>query len=168
MTTGTKSLLFGVHQVFLHPYFVWRAWKQLYGPADWRTLVCIVVHDWGYWGCELMDDTEGEQHPYFAAKIAGRLFGPKWYDFCLDHSRHLAKKNGRTPSKLCWADKVSMSHDPMWFYLFRARLSGELAEYRYNARQYVHPWLPDSVWFSWLRARMVRLAAEQKLETEHP
>ena len=42
------------------------------------------------------------------------------------HSRRYAKVHGLEPSKLCWADKLSIMYDPEWFYLLRARASGEL------------------------------------------
>ncbi len=75
MKIGTKSLLFGAHQVFIHPIFVAWAWVKLYGwtwnPAHW---VAFVVHDWGYWGKPDMDGEQGESHPYLGAKILSFLF----------------------------------------------------------------------------------------------
>ena len=130
MKTGTKSLIFGVHQVFIHPIVVYRAWKALYGRPSWRELICIVIHDWGYWGKPNLDGPEGERHPEFAAGIATKLFGKRWGYLCLYHSRHYARAAGAEPSKLCWADKLSITYEPAWFYLLRARLSGELKELR--------------------------------------
>ncbi len=149
MKKGTKSLLFGVHQFIWHPFTVWRAWRILYGSnPSWRECVCIVIHDWGYIGCENMDDEKGELHPYWAANVAGRLFGPAFYDLVLLHSRHLAKKLGRPPSKLCWADKASMAFDPSWFYIPRALATGELQEYRRNAARvgFVGAEYPHEFW----------------------
>lgn len=75
MPIGTKSLLFGVHQIFIHPWFVALAWWKLYGfPYDPRLWVAFIVHDWGYWGCPNMDGPEGEWHPATGAKIMGWLF----------------------------------------------------------------------------------------------
>ena len=75
----------------------------------------------------------GMNHPELGAKIAGSLFGDAYYDLVLLHSWRLARKLGATPSKLCWADKASILFEPEWFYLLRARASGELAEYRDKA-----------------------------------
>lgn len=130
MKTGTKSLLFGVHQFLIHPIVVWIAWYKLYGFPDWRECFCIFIHDWGYFGKKNMDDEEGEKHPELAAKIAGFLFGDKYRNLCLYHSRHYARKFGADPSSLCWADKLSITYEKWWIYLPRALLSGELKEYR--------------------------------------
>lgn len=130
MKIGTKSLLFGVHQFAIHPWFVAWAWWRLYGfPLDPRLWVAFIIHDWGYWGKPNMDGPEGEQHPEFAARIAGRLFGPEWYYFCRYHSRFLAKLDGMPYSRLCVADKLAITLCPEWIYLPLARLSGELPEY---------------------------------------
>lgn len=133
MRLGTKSLLFGVHQVLWHPFTVWRAWKHLYGKPTWRECVCIIVHDWGYWGCHEIDGEDGRKHPLEGAAIAGFLFGKEYFDLVERHSRHRAKELGVEPSKLCWADKLSMRFEPQWFYLLRARATGEILEYRWNA-----------------------------------
>lgn len=130
MNKGTRSLLFGVHQVFIHPWFVAWAWWKLYGfPLDIRLWVAFVIHDWGYFGKPNMDGPEGEQHPVLAAKVMGFVFGEKWHDFCLYHSRFLAKKNGQQYSRLCVADKLAIGLTPTWLYLPLARASGELQEY---------------------------------------
>lgn len=149
MKVGTKSLLFGVHQIFIHPLWVALAWWQLYGfPFDPRLWVAFVVHDWGYWGCPEMDGTIGDRHPYLGARIMRRLFDKNtdnfdstwsseadvWYRFCLNHSRFLSKQNGQQPSKLCMADKLSLGLEPWWLYLPRAWASGELKEYMKSAQ----------------------------------
>lgn len=135
MTTGTKSLLFGVHQVLWHPITVLLAWIHLYGLPNWKELVCIIIHDWGYWGKAKMDDAEGETHPRWAAHKAMKWFGVEYFVLCLYHSRHYAKRHNKEPSRLCWADKLSFLYDPWWFYLPRAWLSGELTEYREMAEK---------------------------------
>lgn len=145
MNVGTKSLLFGVHQVFIHPFWVALAWWKLYGfPWDPRLWVAFVVHDWGYWGCPEMDGPKGDLHPYRGAEIMHFLFDtPRWSKgsvyiegsmfywrhFCLYHSRFLAKQHDQQPSKLCMADKLAMYYEPWWLYLPRAWASGELKEY---------------------------------------
>jgi len=144
MKVGTKSLLFGVHQVFIHPLLVALAWWKLYGfPFDPRLWVAFIVHDWGYWGCPEMDGPKGDLHPYVGARIMHAMFDgyaniamydmdlreSKWHDFCLYHSRFLAKQEGQQPSRLCMADKLSVGLEPWWMYLPRAWASGELKEY---------------------------------------
>lgn len=171
MTTGTKSLLFGVHQFLWHPVTVWLAWRQLYGRRPtWRETVCIVVHDWGYWGCDNMDGQRGSIHPVRGSVIANKLFGQEFGALVMWHSRTLAKRCGAKPSRLCWPDKMSMLFDPAPFYLFRARLSGELAEYRLNA--HVAGFMPltasDREWHAKLSAHLAakaRNAALGGLET---
>ena len=131
MRLGTKSLLFGGHQVLIHPWFVAAAWTQLYGfPWDPRLWVAFVVHDWGYWGKPNMDGPEGETHPKVGAWIMGRLFGQEWGDFCLLHSRFYARRLGRQTSRLCMADKLAVALTWLWMWLPMVRLTGELAEYR--------------------------------------
>ncbi len=127
---GSRSLLFGVHQFALHPFFVLIAWIKLYGWPSWRELICIVVHDWGYLGKPNMDGAEGMRHPEFGAYLVNRLFGSDYFYLILLHSRHYAKALNEEPSKLCWADKLSIAYEPWWLYIPRAWASGELKEYR--------------------------------------
>src|ERR1035441_7159720 len=118
MTRGTKSLLVGIHAFWLHWFFVAWAWIKLYGfPFDPRVWVAFVVHDFGYAGCESMDNAKGKQHPLVGARIMRFLFdhgfdvrlvkcatmrdwetivvpSTKWFDFCRYHSRSLAKLDG--------------------------------------------------------------------------
>ena len=133
MNIGTKSVLIGAHCFFLHPWFVARAWWQLYGfPYDPRLWVAFFVHDLGYWGKPNMDGDEGEQHPHFGAKLM-KLFGKKWHDLCLYHSRFLAKRDGKPFSRLCVADKLAIVLTPSWLYVPMAILTGEIHEYRKQA-----------------------------------
>lgn len=76
-----------------------------------------------------MDGQEGDLHPYLGADIMGVIFGWEWFNFCLSHSRFLAKKRCQPYSRLCVADKLSVAMEPAWLYLPRARASGELYEY---------------------------------------
>lgn len=130
MRIGTKSVLFGAHCFFIHPYLVALAWWKLYGfPFDPRLWVAFIVHDLGYWGKPNMDGPEGETHVLFGATLMYRLFGWEWHDLCLYHSRFYAKKNGEPFSRLCVADKLSIALEPWWLYLPRVILSGEVKEY---------------------------------------
>jgi hypothetical protein len=161
---GTKSLLVGVHAFWWHPITVWIAWVRLYKQLpDWRECCCILFHDWGYWGCETMDGKDGIEHPQLGAEIADFFFGWEYYTFVLYHSRHLAKQHNELPSLLCWPDKFSMMFDPMWFYLLRAELSGEIAEYKQNAIKggFVSPTCSDWEWLHWLRNRMAQMAKDE-------
>lgn len=130
MKTGTKSVLFGVHQFIWHPITVLLAWIDLYGWPNWKEVVCIFVHDLGYLGKEEMDGPDGNTHPELGAKIAGWLFGPEYRDLCLYHSRNYAQLSGVEPSKLCWSDKWSPMFDQLHLYWIRGVLSGEIAQYR--------------------------------------
>lgn len=153
MKVGQKSLLFGVHQFILHPLTVLLAWWKLYGCPSWPELVCIIIHDWGYWYASDMDGQKGELHPEVGARLAGRWFGPRYYDLVLYHSRHYARRVGAQPSKLCWADKLSIAYEQWWLYLPRAWLSGELKEYRKRAADagFIPLCESNKKWFLWVR-----------------
>lgn len=130
MRVGTKSVLFGVHCFAIHPVLLFIAWWRLFGfPFDPRLWVAFFVHDLGYIGKPNMDGPEGESHPYLGAKIMGWLFGEQWYWFSLLHSRYLAKKLRRQPSRLAIADKLVIAIEPSWLYLPRAIASGEINDY---------------------------------------
>jgi hypothetical protein len=164
MRIGTRSLLFGVHQFLWHPITVYIAWLKLYGRPNWRETICIAIHDWGYWGKPNMDGIEGERHPELAAEIAFRLFGIEYEHLCLFHSRHYARKCRQEPSQLCWADKLSIIYEPYWWYLFRARLSGELKEYRKVAAAagFIPLSASDREWFVWIKDKFEALGREQR------
>jgi len=130
MKIGTKSILFGVHQFAIHPWFVAWAWWRLYGfPWDPRLWIAFFLHDLGYWGKPNMNGPEGETHPNWAADVMGELFGAEWSVLCRYHSRFLAKKYRHDYSRLCVADKLALALTPAWLYLPLAKLSGELQEY---------------------------------------
>ena len=147
MQVGTKSVLYGAHCFLIHPFFVAAAWIKLYGfPWDPRLWIAFFVHDLGYWGKPNMDGPEGETHPELGSNIMGWLFDFTkvfyrdtinmtneelfyWSDFTRYHSRFLAKKENAKPSKLCFADKLSMCMEPDWLYMPRVRWSGEIEEY---------------------------------------
>jgi hypothetical protein len=154
MKIGTKSLLFGAHQVVLHPLFLALAWWRLYGfPWDPRLWVAFIVHDWGYWSKPNMDGDEGQRHPDLGGRIMARLFGPAWGDFTRLHSRYYAKIEGREPSRLCAADKLVLLITPRWIYLPLVQLTGEADEYRalYAAWRGV-PSVTIDEWYDGLRA----------------
>jgi hypothetical protein len=130
MRVGTKSVIFGVHSILVHPFFVAWAWAKLYGfPWDPRLWAAFFVHDLGYLRKPNMEGPEGQQHVLLGSRIMGWLFGPEWRDFVLCHSRHWAESVGKRYSKLCLADKLAFVLTPASLYLPMARLSGELREY---------------------------------------
>jgi hypothetical protein len=82
MRVGTKSVLFGAHCFFIHPFFVAAGWWTLYGfPWDPRLLAAFFLHDLGYIQKENMDGPEGEEHVHLGARIMGLIFGRSWADF---------------------------------------------------------------------------------------
>ena len=147
MKIGTKSVLFGAHCFFLHPWFVAAGWWKLFGfPWDPRLWVAFFVHDIGYWGKPNMDGPEGEAHVELGARIMQRLFDRdrfgmgdaaryRWHDFSLLHSRYYAKRFGLPVSRLCYADKLSFALTPWWLYLPMVTATGEILEYLKNAQK---------------------------------
>lgn len=136
MKIGTKSVLYGAHCAIIHPWFVALAWWKLYGfPFDPRLWIAFFVHDLGYIGKPNMDGKEGEAHPYWGACLMGFLFGKKWFDFTLYHSRFLAKRNNAQYSKLCVADKYAFILTPRWLYLPMVNWTGEIYEYMKHANR---------------------------------
>lgn len=134
MKIGTKSILFGAHCFFLHPFFVALAWIKLYGfPFSIPIWVSFFVHDIGYWGKPNIDGPEGETHPYKGAYMMEFLFGSHWYWFTLFHSRFLARKWQRPYTRLCVADKYAFVITPTWLYLPMVKLSGEVKEFMQKA-----------------------------------
>ncbi len=130
MTIGTRSVLFGAHQFMIHPFVLAWAWWKLYGfPWDPRLWVAFFVHDLGYLGKPNMDGVEGESHPILGAQIMARLFGMKWGEFTLLHSRYFANRVGKPVSKLCVADKLAIVITPSWLYIPMVSMTGELTEY---------------------------------------
>lgn len=140
MTIGTKSILYGAHAFWLHPWFVAWGWTKLYGfPWDPRLWVVFIIHDLGYWGKPNMDGKEGEDHPRWGANLADRWFtkpdesswidGKSWYWFVWCHSRYCARKVGILPSRLCFADKLAFGLTPSWIYIPMVWLTGEWQEY---------------------------------------
>lgn len=157
MKIGTKSVLFGVHQFLWHPWTVGLAWRRLFKAwPTWREWVCIFVHDLGYCGKPNMDGPEGRMHPEFGGQCAERWLGGHYAALTFFHSREYAKLAGEKPSKLCWADKYSVLCEWRWFYLLRARLSGEVHEFRDNAPEYTQP-ERDIFWLNWYRTKVRNL-----------
>jgi hypothetical protein len=133
MKIGTKTLLFGSHQFVIHPILVFIAWVKLYKKLpNFKELICIIIHDWGYWGKPNLDGPEGEKHPIWAAMwIAGNTDWSLDYSWlCLYHSRFMAKMDNHPVSKLCLPDKYGVALAPAWLWVFLGNLTGEIKEYR--------------------------------------
>ena len=136
MTVGTRSVLFGVHNIFVHPLLVGIAWWKLFGPPlDPRLWIAFLVHDIGYIGKCSVEGPIGETHVELGARIMQALFGKSWGDFCRGHSRYYARSRGLRISRLCVADKLAFVLTPAWLYLPLARASGELAEYMERSKE---------------------------------
>lgn len=188
MNIGTKSLLFGSHQFILHPICVALAWHRLYKRwPEWWQAICIVVHDWGYWGCGNMDGEEGTNHPERGAEIACCLMidiskfvwrrqfrfthGPvkaiihtslreDAWDLCAGHSRHYAKLHNFETSPLMAADKMGIIIPPWWIHLPMFRASGELTEYRSGLYHQDPEFHSDKAWYLWLQEHLTHMAQE--------
>jgi hypothetical protein len=166
MKIGTKSVLFGAHCFFIHPWFVAYSWWKLYGfPFDPRLWLAFFVHDLGYIGKPNMDGPEGELHPYLGARIMG-VFGKYWYWFSLYHSRFLAKKNNARYSKLCVADKLAIVLTPNWIYLPMVRATGEIKEYMKDAERNSNGQIKiqnsEVVWINGVKDYVRKWVAEHK------
>lgn len=166
MNIGTKSVLFGVHQFIWHPLTVAGAFLTVHKRLPkWWEAVGIFCHDLGYWGCTDMDGESGETHPRAGARIAAKICGVfseqaafDVYFFCLYHSSNFARLHCAKPSSLYLPDKVSILLEPKWFYLLRARLSGELDEYVSRESLKRKRTFTDEEWFE-----MYRTAIQNKL-----
>jgi hypothetical protein len=76
---GTRSVLWGAHCWFIHPWFVALAWWRLFGfPRDYRLWVAFFVHDLGYVGLPNIDGDEGEKHVEWGARLMHDLFDVRW------------------------------------------------------------------------------------------
>src|ERR1035437_1297336 len=133
MNIGTKTLLYGCHQFILHPIFVYTAWIKLYHnlPNPTETL-CIIIHDWGYWGKPNLDGPEGEDHPRWAAEFIYRHALSKYGDYyalCMYHSRFQARKHLASVSRLCLPDKLGVALMPTWLWVGLGSLTHEVDEY---------------------------------------
>lgn len=171
LSVGTKSVLFGAHAFWWHPFLVLRAWFHLYRRRpSLAQIVAIFLHDLGYVGCRDMDGLQGFWHPARSAVLFARVAGivpqrwlPRslrmpWHEFqlrvteeILGHSRRYCRGRTDLVSKLCWPDKLSLHYECGWFYLLRVGLTGELREYRRNSEG-VSSGMPNRVWFRWLAA----------------
>src|SRR3990172_13355264 len=89
MKQGTISVTVGCHSL-VHSLLVWLSWVRLYRKLpSFRQGVCIAIHDIGHWGKDYLDDVEAKrEHWILGARIAGKLFGDKYYAFCAGHDAY--------------------------------------------------------------------------------
>jgi hypothetical protein len=113
---------------------------------NWKEAVCILIHDWGYWGKPNIDGIEGERHPAWAAAWAykhfdysrkGIHFSFKYRDLCAGHSVSFARKYYYPISRLCLPDKVGVALMPIPLMVLLGKLTGETREYR-SCPKYAH------------------------------
>lgn len=171
MNIGTKSLLFGVHQFLWHPISVGLAWRKCYKVwPRWNELIAIFCHDIGYWGKSDMDGDEGQTHPERGAGIARKLviflsgdekLASETYWLSLYHSVHYAQESAQAVSKLYLPDKVSILFEPRWWYLLRAKASGEVYEYLQNAPPEadvagIKIYKTPVQWFGWYKEKVTQ------------
>jgi len=136
MKLGTKSLLWGAHAFFLHPFQVGWGWRRLWKfPWDPRLWVCFFFHDVGYIMRDQMDGDGSEEHVILGAEIVRSICGPEYADECCRHSREWCRRWGQPVSRLCLADKMAFVLAPWWLYLPMTRLTGELDEYMRRSRE---------------------------------
>jgi len=130
---GKRSLLFGCHQIFIHPLFTIIGWVKLYGigTINIPILLAIFFHDWGYWSCKTMDG-DGLFHPFRTFVLFNGILPPKSLQEIIGHSRHLSSSYGIPISRLCWADKLGLAVMPSSLWALLAYISSEGWEYMYN------------------------------------
>jgi hypothetical protein len=131
---GLRPQMIGV-RVTRYPtgvHMIRRVRTHLLDPRLW---IAFLVHDLGYWGKPNMDGAEGETHPEVGARLMRRWFGEPWWLLCLYHSRFYAKRDGASPSVLCYADKVAYLKYPTWLIVVLVTLTGERHEYMKNFRR---------------------------------
>lgn len=189
LPVGSRSLLFGVHQFIWHPITVAVAWRKLYGK--WPTFIesfCILVHDWGYWGCAEMDGEQGKQHPMRGSWIASR-WAARYYRlkcWALLPLAVLFTKQGRAMIKQMAKDRAC----GYYFGQIKSRIGGQStciaveAHFlvRYHSRSMAKadnaPCSPlcapdklcvlfDPHWFYWLRATISGEGREFRQNAAH-
>jgi hypothetical protein len=139
MLKNIRTLLIGYHNPILHGYFVCQAWKKIYKkyPTS-REFVCIILHDIGY-----LSNSKEDKHPLLGAMICNYLFGIKYYNLCIGHSRDYSKRYGISVSPLCYADKYAILLIPVRihqiiFLLDSPSITKEIImEYRSSCKKYL-------------------------------
>lgn len=130
MKIGTKSVLYGAHAFWLHPFLIAYAWTKLYGfPWDPRLWWAFFVHDIGYISLPNMDGEEGECHPFTGANLMWPFDADEPYSFTRTYTKHVA----RVVSFMCDALWGKRAPGGMTWYCFCFYHSRFLAK-RYGIR----------------------------------
>jgi len=126
--------MIGMHNPLFHGFFVTLAWKKIYKRyPSLKEVICILLHDIGYIKQNFID-SDKDRHPELGALICKYLFGIKYYNLCITHSRDYAKKLKLPLSKLGYADKYSVLLIPDIIYKPLIYLGGEAQEYHKNTK----------------------------------
>lgn len=129
MRIGTRSLIFGLHSFFVHPILMLAIFKKVVGRrADFVEIVCILIHDIGYFGKPNMDGVEGNLHPYAGAKLARFLFGDRGWRLCVGHNDEVREVEGLPRSVIYAVDKYFYVVIPVWLQKALGIMSGEYKE----------------------------------------
>lgn len=105
------------------------------------------------------------------------MYAAKCAFMVLLHSRETVKAHNKKvdpafkpiePSALCWPDKYSVCLEWPWFYLLRAKLSGEIHEFKENAVKAGKIQSESSAadWFEWYANVIYYLPQVSRLRTE--
>jgi hypothetical protein len=177
MKLGTRSVLYGYHAFWFHPWTVAIGWWKLYrlrrvrigtvaktgalgvtlavpvyaSLLNYRLWLAFFLHDLGYWGKPNMDGAEGETHPEWAAKKMRGWFGESWGTLCLYHSRFYAKRDNAKVSALCYADKLAITFYPEWLMVRLVSWTGEVKEYMKDAKRLNEMDAPPPSVLEWFR-----------------
>lgn len=128
MTAAQRSFLMGMHNPILHSATVTIGWIKLFRQMpSIKEFICILFHDIGYLNQKSIDGTDN-RHPEFGARMC-TLFGSKYYELCIAHSRDYAKKFNFPLSKLGYADKYSVLIYPNFLFKWLIKIGGEANEY---------------------------------------
>lgn len=174
---GTRTVLYGYHTAWLHPFFVAGAWWRLYGfPWDPRLWAAFFVHDLGYWGLPNLDGPEGERHPEWGAEVIGNWFDMPWFVPGLWRRHPLHYFISWACDRL-WGDIKGKRYNALTWYMFVRYHSRFLAQRdgkRYSALC-VADKLAILMYPRWLFFALVRASGEirEYMETsmlrgEHP
>ncbi len=165
MRIGTKSVLFGAHCFFIHPWFVALGWWKLYG-FPWKPWLWIafVVHDLGYVGKPNMDGPEGEEHPWTGARIMYRLQGTWLFltRYCWQRGGGKLRRRWTRSHLLLTREKVIWGNEVLFHSRYLAK--------RYGAqpsRLCVADKLALALTPAWLYLPLVRLTGEVREYMAH-
>jgi hypothetical protein len=93
--------------------------------------VCIIIHDWGHWGTNYLDNLdEKHDHWILGATIARALFGEKYGDLCAGHCDY----SGEPKSIMYKADKYAFYIAPLWWLTINGMVEPKMRGHFKSAR----------------------------------